>query len=354
MNININQHIIGSNHTFIIAEASSNHGRDLNRAKAMIDIASNAGADAVKFQVFTANTIAADTDDERVMVKASEKSVFVNKDTKLIDLYRANELPRDWLPELASYAKEKNIIFLATPFDEDAVDQLEAIKVPAYKVASYELLAVPLLCKIALTKKPIIISTGMATIGEIEDAVNIIQTAENNQIILLHCSSIYPTPPQNINLRALKTIQQAFPDFPIGYSDHSLGIGIPIAAVALGANVIEKHFILDDGVNTVDDKFSLTPNKLKEMISNIRDVEKGLGSSYKGPSELEKKEKILARRSLWITKDIAKGEKLTPENIKCLRPGLGLSPLQYDLVLNHQASHDLKANQPLEWKDLML
>lgn len=349
----IGQYQINSGHTFIIAEASSNHGRDLDRAKKMIDAAATAGADAVKFQVFTANAIAADTNDERVMVKASEKSVFVSQDTKLIDLYRTNELPREWLPKLAAYATQRNILFLATPFDKTAVDQLEAINVPAHKIASYELLAVPLLRKVATTGKPIIVSTGMATIGEIEQVVDIIRSTGNNQIILLHCSSTYPTPPENINLRAISTMRQAFPDYPIGYSDHTLGTAIPIAAVALGAAVIEKHFILDDGVKTIDAKFSLTPSQLKEMITAIRIVESGLGSPHKGPSELEEKEKILARRSLWIIQDIAAGETFTTENIKCLRPGLGLSPLFYDLVIGHRATRTLKAVKPLEWNDLM-
>jgi sialic acid synthase SpsE len=317
---------------FIIAEASSNHGGDLQRAKKMIEVAAKAGADAVKFQVFLADKIAANTDDPRTIVRADEKSVFVKKNTKLVDLYRENELPRSWLPELSRCAKENSIIFFATPFDEEAVDQLEEIDVPAYKIASYELLDVPLLRRIAATKKPVILSTGMASLGEIEFALQIL---ESENLVILHCNSTYPVPPENVNLYSLNTLKLAFPKSIIGFSDHSLGTSIPLAAVALGAKVIEKHFYLDDGLETVDDKFSLTPDELKKMVDDIRTIEKALGSSAKKPSRIEEKEKIQAR------------------NMECLRPGIGLSPQYYDVIMGKKASRHLKAGKPLEWEDLM-
>ena len=353
MAIKIGDCDIGSeNACFIIAEASSNHGGDLQRAKKMIETAALMGADAIKFQVFSADKIAANTDDPRTIVKADEKSVFVTKDTKLIDLYRENELPRSWLPELAKYAEKHSIIFFATPFDEEAVDQLEAIHVPAYKVASYELLDVPLLRKMAATQKPVIISTGMANLGDIEFALKILNSEKASEVIILHCNSTYPVPPKNVNLAAMHTLKLAFPKCLIGFSDHSLGTSIPIAAVALGAKVIEKHFYLDDGVHTVDDQFSITPSEFKKMVEDIRAVESALGSSEKKPSSIEEKEKVQARRSLWIVKNIAIGETLTPDNIECLRPGIGLSPKYYDLIMGKKATHRLKAGKPLEWDDL--
>lgn len=354
MAVKIGDRTIGEGHPcFIIAEASSNHGGDIERAKKMIEAAAWAGADAVKFQVFTAEKIAANTDDPRTIVRADEKAVFVDKDTKLIDLYRKNELPRDWLPELARYAKEKGIIFLATPFDDEAVDQLEAIDVPAYKNASYELMDVPLLRKMATTKKPIILSTGMATLGDIEFALDTIKKVNDSKVIILHCNSTYPVPVENINLRAMKTMQDAFPKCPIGFSDHSLGIAIPLAAVAMGAHVIEKHYYLDDGVHTVDDKFSLTPQQLKEMVDGIRSIEKALGSTEKKPSAIEEWEKVQARRSLWVVKDIEEGEKISPDNVQSLRPGIGLPSQYYDVIMGKQVTRNLKAGKPLEWVDVM-
>ena len=333
---------------FIIAEASSNHGGSIERAKKMIEAAASAGADAVKFQLFLADKIAADTNDPRTIVRADEKSVFVKQDTRLIDLYRSNELPRAWLPELAKHARDKGIVFLATPFDEDAIDQLEKVNVPLYKIASYELLDVPLLRKVASTQKPVILSTGMANLGEIEFALKIIKHA-----IVLHCTSTYPAPLENVHLRAMETLKSAFPHALIGFSDHTLGLAIPFAAVALGAKLIEKHFYLADGVKTVDDQFSLTSTELKTMVTGIRDIEKALGSSAKIASPAEEREKIQARRSLWVVKNIEQGEKISPQNVACLRPGIGLSPQFYDLIMGKKALHTLKAGSPLDWKDLL-
>jgi pseudaminic acid synthase len=342
---------VGVGHrVFIIAEASSNHGKDINRAKKMIDVAADAGADAVKFQLFIAEKISADTDDSRAIVRTP---TFVKKPTKLIDLYRENEFPREWLNELVSYARAKKIIFMATPFDNEAVDLLEDVGAPAHKVASYEMLDVPLLRKIASTGKPVIISTGAATLSEAEDSVDVLTKAGAKDIIILHCSSVYPTPPEHTNLNAIRTMQHTFPEHIIGYSDHTIGITISVTAVALGAKVIEKHFMLDDGVHTVDDKFSLRPSELKHMVSSIRVVESSFGSSHKGPSILERNEKLKARRSLWVIKDIKKGEKLTEKNIASLRPALGLSPMFYDTVMGAKATRSLKKGKPLDIGDVL-
>lgn len=336
---------------FIIAEASSNHGGSLARVKKMIDVAVETGADAVKFQLFKAEKIAVDTDDPRTIVRASEKSVFVSHDTKLIDLYRKNELPRRWVAPLAEYACRKGIIFLATPFDEDAVDLLEKVDVPAYKIASYEMLDIPLLRKVAATHKPIFLSTGMADIAEIRQALDILKKAGNTKIILLHCRSTYPAPASEICLKAIDKMYKVF-NVPVGYSDHSLGIHIPIAAVARGACVIEKHFILDDGVDTIDAKFSVVPSELKKMIWTIHEVESALGTEDKRPTKKEMWERTQARRSLWTVKDIRKGEKITAANVQSLRPGIGLSPVYYDKVMKKNVAHDLKAGSPLSWRDI--
>lgn len=332
---------------FVIAEASSNHGRDLRRAKKMIDVAKQAGADAVKFQVFSAGTIAADTQDPRTIVR---RGVLVKKDTKLIDLYRPNELPRSWLPKLADYAKKLGIIFLATPFDEQAVDQLEAVGVPMHKVASYEMQDVPLLRKIATTKKPILLSTGMAYLQDIAGSLRVLKRAESGPIVLLHCRSIYPTPVDQVDLLAMEVMRRKF-HLPVGFSDHTLGIGVPIAAVALNACVIEKHFMLDDGVRTVDNKFSLKPAELKLMVEAIRQADKARGKQQKRPTVLELKERRY-RRSLWIVKKVKRGEKFTPDNVKSLRPGLGLSPLKLDWVMGKSATMDLTSGTPLTKKAL--
>lgn len=331
---------------FIIAEASSNHGQDIFRAKKMIDAAVAAGADAVKFQLFKAEDIAADTNDARAILKANEKSIFVSKDTRLIDLYRANEFPREWIGELSRYATQCGIIFLATPFDTAAVDLLESVSVPIYKIASYEMLDVPLLRYVASTQKPIILSTGMADLEEVGQTLDILKRAGSGPIVVLHCRSTYPLPMNEVGLRSMHAIANAY-HVPVGYSDHTLGITIPIAAVALGACVIEKHFMLDDGISTVDDKFSLKPSELIQMVRAIRDTESALGSVEKRPTEKELAERLLGRRSLWVVKDILRGEKINAENVRSLRPGVGLSPLFYDKVMGCAAKVDIKSGTPL-------
>lgn len=346
-----NRKIGFGNPVFIIAEVSSNHGGKLERAMRMVEVAAKAGADAVKFQLFKAEKIAADTNDPRTIVRVSEKAVFVKKDTKLIDIYKRNELPPKWIKPLAEYARKKGIIFLATPFDEDAVDLLEQVDIPAYKIASYEMLDVPLLRKVAKTEKPIILSTGMANIGEIKQSIDILKKAGNNKIILLHCSSVYPTPVAEVNLKSIDKMAKTF-NYPIGFSDHTLGIHIPIAAVARGACVVEKHFILNDGTKTIDDQFSVSPSDLRLMIKSIREVELALGKEKKQPSKNERRERIQARRSLWVVKNIKKGENFDIRNVKSLRPGIGLSPVYYDKIMKKKARRNLKAGEPLSWKDL--
>jgi len=340
-NIKIGSKTIGPNHPcYIIAEASSNHGGSLRRAKKMIRVAADSGADAVKFQLFKAEEIAADTN----KVKVNNKT-FVKSKTKLTDLYKANELPRIWIPKLVDYAKKQEIEFLATPFDEEAVKLLQIAKVRAYKIASYEMLDVPLLRAVAKTKKPIILSTGMANLKEVEQAIDVIKKGGNSKIVLLHCRSTYPLPVDQVNLKSMEVMRERF-KLQVGYSDHSLGINVPVTAVAMGARVIEKHFYLNDGVKTVDNKFSLKPTELKKMCARIRETETVMGKNKKIPTKPERRERKY-RRSLWVVSDIQKGEKFTNRNIKSLRPGLGLSPLEIDKVIGKKAIYNIRANTAL-------
>ncbi len=269
---------------FVIAEAGSNHNRDLDTARALIDAAVQAGADAVKFQTFSADSMAARTDHPIASI-ADEFSKF---GSTLHELYRKVELPREWQDILARYASAKGIIFLSTPFDKGAADELDALGVPCFKIASFELVDLPLLRHVARKGKPVIISTGMATIADIEDAVGAIESQGNRQIGILHCGIEYPPRWEDVHLRAMETIGLAFP-YPVGYSDHTLGITIPIAVAARGGSIIEKHFTLDKTMDGPDHRFALDPSELKQMVEGIRAVEKALGGSRKQPVEAELK-----------------------------------------------------------------
>lgn len=334
---------------FIIAEASSNHGGSLIRAKKLIEIAKETGADAVKFQVFSSKTSVADYDHPLTMVKANEHPELVQKDTRLQDLFENIELPRNWLPKLAEYSRRLGIIFFATPADVAAVDQLESVKVSLYKIGSYEMQDVNLLRKVAKTGKPIIMSTGMATMIEIGASIKVLRQAGAKQIMLLHCRSTYPLPPDQADLLIIQTLKHKF-NLPVGWSDHTLGIGVAVAAVALGAKIIEKHFKLDDGVQTIDDQFSLDPQELTRMVQAIRQAEAARGRTRKIITPSERKERK-GRRSLWVIKPIKQGEKITEKNLMILQPALGLSPLWWDKVMGKKAKRNLAVNTPLQRKD---
>ncbi|HQD49579.1 MAG TPA: N-acetylneuraminate synthase [Defluviitaleaceae bacterium] len=328
---------------FIIAEAGSNHDRDLGQAKKLIDVAVEAGADAVKFQTFTADKIAANTSHPIMQLGEEYEGV-----PTLYELYKGLELPREWQQELKAYADEKGIIFLSTPFDYDAVEELEALDMPAYKIASFEMVDIPFLRYIAKKNKPIILSTGMANLGEIEEALNAIYEQGNHQVVLLHCGISYPMPVEEVNLAAMDTMKSAF-RLPVGYSDHTLGIAVPIAAVARGAKVIEKHFTLDRNLKGPDHKFALEPDELKAMIKGIRDVEKAIGSSIKGLADTERLHHQRGRRSIFAKVDIPKGTVITEEMLAILRPGVGLMPKYFDLVVGREARKDIRENEPLTW-----
>ena len=344
-NFKIGNFEIGENSPcFIIAEAGSNHDRDMGQAKEMIDVAVEAGADAVKFQTFTADKIAANTSHQIMKLGNEYEGV-----PTLYELYKGLELPREWQRELKEYADKKGIIFLSTPFDYDAVEELEELGMEAYKIASFEMVDIPFLRYIAKKNKPIILSTGMANLGEIEDALNAIYEQGNNQVILLHCGISYPMPVGEVNLAAMDTMKSAF-QLPVGYSDHTLGIAIPIAAVARGAKVIEKHFTLDRNLKGPDHKFAIEPDELKAMVKGIRDAEKAIGSSIKGLAHTERLHHQRGRRSIFAKMDIPKGTIITEDMLAVLRPGVGLMPKYFDIVVGREARKDIKKNEPITWE----
>ena len=330
--IKIGNRLIGEGEPcFIVAEAGSNHNGKLEQAKQLIDIAAEAGADAVKFQTFTAEKL------------ASKKEA-----QKMFEVLKKYELRTEWHKELKRYADRLGIIFLSTPFDEKSVDLLDEISVPAFKVASGDITHLPLLKYIAQKGKPIILSTGGANLGEVEEAINTIKSQGNKNIILMHCVSNYPSKPEDANVRAMVTMKEAL-HLPVGYSDHSLGTLVPTTAVALGACVIEKHFTLNKSLSGPDHAFALEPTELQEMIKSIRLLEKTLGDGVKCITENEKKEILLARRSLIASMDILKGTKISKEMIKIVRPGTGIPPKYLNFIIGREAKSDIAKDEIITW-----
>lgn len=344
-NILINDKIVGPDEPcFIIAEAGSNHDCKMEQARQLIDIAASAGADAVKFQSFSADKIAAKTKDKIVKIDiAGAKTLY--------DLYKNLELPIDWLEKLRDYAKSRDIIFLSTPFDEQAADELDSLDMPAFKIASFELVHIPLLRHIARKGKPIILSTGMANLGEIEEAVNAILEEGNDKIILMHCGIGYPLDVEAVNLAAMDTLRQAFP-YPVGYSDHTLGVAIPFAAVSRGAKIIEKHFTISRKLKGPDHKFAMESDELKAMVRGIRDIEKAIGSPRKEVIESELIHYNRGRRSLFARVNIPKGTIITKDMLAVLRPGIGLKPKYLEIIVGRKAAVDIEAQEPIKWNKI--
>jgi N,N'-diacetyllegionaminate synthase len=325
----------------IIAEAGVNHNGDISLAKNLIDVAADAGVDYVKFQTFNA---------KKLVSKSAQKADYQKENTNnqaesQLEMLKKLELSKDNHRVLIEYCKSKNIKFLSTAFDLDSIDFLHELKIELWKVPSGEITNLPYLKKIGSLSKPVIISTGMATMNEIEDAINIIKGAgtELGLITVLHCNTEYPTPMCDVNLTAMNTIKQAF-KVPVGYSDHTLGIEIPIAAVALGATVIEKHFTLDKNMEGPDHKASLEPDELKAMVTAIRNIEQAMGNGIKAPSSSEAKNKAIARKSLVAKKSIVKGEVFTEDNVTVKRPGTGISPMKWDEIIGKVATKNYKAD----------
>lgn len=344
MNINIGGFEISEkSKTFIILEISANHGHDINIVKKSIKVAKEIGADAVKIQTYTPDTITIDCDNE--YFKIDKGTLWDGRN--LYDLYKEAYMPWDWHKEIFDYAKEIDIICFSTPFDFQAVDLLEQYDVPAYKIASFEITDIPLIEYSASKGKPMIISTGIATMQEIYDAVEACKRVGNDKIVLLKCTSSYPAPFEEMNLRTIPNLAETFGVIS-GLSDHSLGSVIPVGAVALGAKVIEKHFILEKSIGGPDAAFSLDVKEFAQMIKEIRDIEKALGKvSYSLSSKTLKNREF--SRSLFIVEDVEAGEKVTEKNIRSIRPANGLSPKYYNDVLGKVFKEDYKKGTPLSF-----
>ncbi len=329
--------------TYIVAEMSANHGGSLEHAVCVIREAANCGADAVKLQTYTPDTMTIDCD--MPVFRIGEDSLWANR--TLYDLYQEAHTPWEWQPRLKEVAEQVGITLFSTPFDPSAVEFLEEMDVPAYKIASFELLDLELIKRVAQTGKPIIMSTGMGTLAEIGDAVEAARSAGNDQLVLLKCTSAYPAPPDEMNLRTLPHLAQAF-DVSVGLSDHTLGTAVATASVALGARLIEKHFCLSRGEGGPDSSFSMEPEDLKRLVGDVRTAEAALGRVSYGLGERERASHVF-RRSLFVVEDVAAGEPLTRRNVRAIRPGYGLAPKHLNEVLRHRAAGVIKRGTPLSW-----
>jgi len=328
-------------HVYIIAEAGVNHNGSMELAMQLVDVAVAAGTDAVKFQTFkAANLVSKEAE------KADYQKQTTNAKESQFDMIRKLELNEAAHHELIAYCQEKGIEFLSTPFDHDSIELLNNLGLRTFKVPSGEITNLPYLRHIGRLNKQVILSTGMASLGEIEAAIEVLTNAgtARNRISILHANTEYPTPMRDVNLRAMQTIGQAF-NLPYGYSDHTQGIEVPIAAVALGASVIEKHFTLDRNMEGPDHKASLEPDELTAMVQSIRNIELALGSSVKQPSPSEAKNKPIARKSIVAKTTIKKGERLSEENLAVKRPGTGISPMHWDELLGSVAQRDYQTDE---------
>ena len=332
--------------TYIIAELSANHQQRYDKAVELVKAAKTAGADAVKLQTYTPNTITIDSN--APSFRHNHDSLWAGKN--LYQLYQEAYTPWEWQPKLKKLADEIGIDLFSSPFDHTAVDFLEKMAVPAYKIASFEIVDIPLIKKAAATGKPLIISTGMATKEEINDAVTAARQSGASQIALMKCCSAYPAPASEMNLRTIPDMAERF-DVPVGLSDHTLSTEIAVAAVTLGACIIEKHFTFDRSEPSADAAFSLEPQEFLKMSKAIRTTEQALGKTAYGPTEREK-DGLKFRRSLFVVEDIETDEILTPSNIRSIRPADGLAPKELKKVLRHRAKHFLAKGTPLSWKDL--
>lgn len=329
---------------FIVAEMSGNHNQSLDRACAIVKAAAEAGADAIKLQTYTADTMTLDLDTKEFFI-ADPKSLW--KGQSLYHLYQQAYTPWEWHEKLFNYANELGLIAFSTPFDATAVDFLEGLGVPCYKIASFENTDLPLVQRVAATGKPVIISTGMASVEEIEEAADAAYAAGCKDLILLKCTSTYPAAPQNTNLSALPHMREHF-KCEVGLSDHTMGIGAAVASVAFGAILIEKHLTLRRADGGVDGAFSMEPEELAQLVTESERAHQALGSAKFGATEAEVKS-LQYRRSIYVTADTEAGEKFTTENIRCIRPGNGLAPKYYSEILGRAARERLVKGTPLSW-----
>jgi pseudaminic acid synthase len=332
---------------FIIAEMSGNHNQSLERALAIVDAASEAGAHAIKLQTYTPDTMTIDIKGGLFDINDSS-SLWAGRN--LYELYKEAHTPWEWHRPIFEHAKKKGLIVFSTPFDETAVDFLEELDVVAYKIASFENTDFPLLKKIASTGKPVIMSTGLSNISDIDEAVRLLRSEGCKDIVLLKCTSTYPASPESTNLLTIPHLGKMF-NVHVGLSDHTMGIGAAVASVALGARVIEKHFTLRRADGGVDSAFSLEPEELKQLVIESERAFLALGSVYYGIQEDEKKS-LRYKRSVYAVKNIKQGEIFTSENIRVIRPGNGLPPKYYERLIGRHAPADISAGTPLSWEVL--
>lgn len=330
--------------TFIIAEMSANHNQDFERAVRIIKAAKKAGADAIKLQTYTPDTITFNSDNDYFQIKQGT----IWDGTTLYKLYQKAYTPWDWQPQLKKIAEEEGLICFSSPFDNTAVDFLEKMDVPAYKIASFELTDIPFVEYIASKGKPIIMSTGISEIGEVHEAIEACKRMNNENVILLKCSSSYPSPFEDINLKTIPNMRDTF-NCTVGLSDHTMGYSVSTAAVALGATVIEKHFTLKRSDGGPDSAFSMEPHEFHEMVKSIREVEKALGTITYELTEKQKNSRQHSR-SLFAVKDIKLGEAFTNENVKSIRPAFGLQTKYIKDVIGKKARVDIKKGTPIAWK----
>lgn len=340
---------IGAGHRpYFIAEMSGNHNQSLEKAFEIIDAAAASGADALKIQTYTPDTMTIDISSGEFFI--SDKSSLW-KGSSLYELYKTAMTPWEWHRPIMNRCKEKGLDFFSTPFDETAVNFLEDLGVDFYKIASFENNDLPLIEKVARTGKPIIISTGMATVSEIHDAVETVRNCGGNDLVLLKCTSAYPALAKDANLATIASIRETF-KVEVGLSDHTMGIAVPVASVVLGATVIEKHFTLDRKQGGVDSAFSMEPAEFKMMVEEVTRAWEAVGHVHYGLTDAEKKSRVF-KRSIYIVKDVVEGEVLTKENIRVIRPGLGLEPKFFSLILGRKAKGSFKKGTALDWNKVL-
>lgn len=339
--ITINRRQVGLGQpVYMVAEMSANHSGSYERAAEIVHAARESGADAIKVQTYTADTLTIPSKLPHFRIQGT-----LWDGRTLHDLYQEAHMPWEWQPRLKTLAESLGMDFFSTPFDKSAVDFLESMHVPAHKIASFELVDLPLIREVARTGKPVIMSTGMASVDEIRDAVDALRGEGNEQVVLLKCTSAYPARPEEMNLRTIPDMVETF-RAPVGLSDHSMGFAVAVAAVALGACVIEKHFTLRRADGGPDSAFSMEPAEFKAMVEAVRMTEKALGRVSYEPDEVEARNKVF-RRSLFVVRDVRKGERLTPDNVRSIRPGHGMPPKYIDEVMGATAAVDIPAGTPL-------
>jgi len=329
---------------FIIAEMSGNHNQSLEVALQIVEAAARAGAHALKLQTYTADTMTLDLDHDEFFIK-DPHSLWAG--TSLYALYEKAHTPWEWHAPIFERARELGMLAFSTPFDESAVDFLESLNVPAYKIASFENTDLPLIRRVAATGKPMIISTGMASVAELDESVRAARAAGCKDLVLLKCTSTYPASPENSHLHTIPHLRELF-GCQVGLSDHSMGVGVSVAAVALGATVVEKHFTLDRAAGGVDASFSLEPSELASLVIETERAWQALGHVQYGATEAEQKS-LVYRRSLYVVRDMAAGESFSKDNVRAIRPGLGLAPKHIDSLMGRKARQALKRGMAISW-----